>query len=405
MKCLKCGYENEHDAVFCEKCGARLLPETPNVLQEEQWYYAVRGQSTGPCTMDEIIELFKNQSIDVNTYVWKEGMSDWQEFGYSELSKICFGSNWFCRNNEELFGPISKAMLLDWYSDSRIDGNTYVWTGGNNAWHTLKEMGILPELSSAVSEDQWYYHIKDGNRGPYTRDEMVALYQSGRLHNHSMVWKSGDDDWEQLSKTELYDLVSHSKQTSFGNKTVWITIAVVVAVIVVGVGGYLFVQNQASQQQELKQAQQQAEDAQKAKEEAQEKAKKAQEEKETAQKAQEKAQAAKKKAQQAQEQAQAEAEQAQAEAEKAQQQAQQKSTNQSSSSDSSYVVDTNGSSLLIRDEPGTDGTVVGRMNDGDSVRIMDTEEVDGQIWGKIGTNKWVFMTDGSKTYVRESDDD
>lgn len=84
MKCTNCGADNADNAKFCSECGAPLenKQEAP-----ASWYYVKNGASTGPYTETEMANMAANGTIAARTYVWKEGMSDWQYMENSELAK------------------------------------------------------------------------------------------------------------------------------------------------------------------------------------------------------------------------------------------------------------------------------------------------------------------------------
>ncbi len=50
-----------------------------------QWYYAPKGNQTGPISEEELINLFLNESIPGDTYVWITGMPQWLPVEKSEL--------------------------------------------------------------------------------------------------------------------------------------------------------------------------------------------------------------------------------------------------------------------------------------------------------------------------------
>jgi len=51
--------------------------QTPEVQQVAEWYVSPLGKALGPYTIDELIKLFVERTIDSKTPVWRDGMSDW----------------------------------------------------------------------------------------------------------------------------------------------------------------------------------------------------------------------------------------------------------------------------------------------------------------------------------------
>lgn len=46
-----------------------------------EWYYADSGRQVGPVTERDFEKLAKEGKITANTLVWKQGMTDWQQYG------------------------------------------------------------------------------------------------------------------------------------------------------------------------------------------------------------------------------------------------------------------------------------------------------------------------------------
>jgi hypothetical protein len=77
MKCQNCGFENDDAASYCAKCGRPL---------KREWFYVVNGASTGPVDIYEMRRLLETGVLTGETYVWKEGMSDWTKLSQTELA-------------------------------------------------------------------------------------------------------------------------------------------------------------------------------------------------------------------------------------------------------------------------------------------------------------------------------
>lgn len=61
-------------------------------MQQVQYYIFVNGQNAGPFNLQQLQQLVQNGQLTVNTYVWKQGMINWEIAGnVSELSQL-FGS-------------------------------------------------------------------------------------------------------------------------------------------------------------------------------------------------------------------------------------------------------------------------------------------------------------------------
>jgi len=70
---------------------------TPPPVPQIQYYVNVNGQNIGPCGMQQLQHLAQNGQLTKSTYVWKNGMSNWELAGsVTELS--------------DLFGPVPPPM-------------------------------------------------------------------------------------------------------------------------------------------------------------------------------------------------------------------------------------------------------------------------------------------------------
>lgn len=50
-----------------------------------EWYYAQKGTRNGPVTKEEIEGLIKDGTLDGDSELWREGMSDWTSLKQTEL--------------------------------------------------------------------------------------------------------------------------------------------------------------------------------------------------------------------------------------------------------------------------------------------------------------------------------
>jgi RNA polymerase subunit RPABC4/transcription elongation factor Spt4 len=125
--CKQCGQQLEDDAKFCPNCGEKIEEETfddvidsineasqeltgkteddiveaevvesqeePEEKEEapkakEVWYYVANNESVGPYSRAQMESLLANGVINGNTYVWKNGMADWEQLKNTELQPV-----------------------------------------------------------------------------------------------------------------------------------------------------------------------------------------------------------------------------------------------------------------------------------------------------------------------------
>jgi hypothetical protein len=64
--------------------------ETGNLSAGEEYSVNINGKPSGPYSLEEIKQLAKSSQMDRETFVWKEGMSQWQKAGEVQELKSVF---------------------------------------------------------------------------------------------------------------------------------------------------------------------------------------------------------------------------------------------------------------------------------------------------------------------------
>jgi hypothetical protein len=64
----------------------------PPMPQQEQYYVNINGQNVGPCTTPQLQQMVQNGQLTRNTYVWKNGMANWDMAGNVPGLAMLFGS-------------------------------------------------------------------------------------------------------------------------------------------------------------------------------------------------------------------------------------------------------------------------------------------------------------------------
>ena len=73
-------------AVRTGKIGSNRMSTSIESEKAAQWFYLKEDQTVGPVATDELRSLFKEGGITASTYVFREGLGDWQKFStVSEL--------------------------------------------------------------------------------------------------------------------------------------------------------------------------------------------------------------------------------------------------------------------------------------------------------------------------------
>lgn len=205
MICKYCNFEMDNQSKYCPECGKRVEVETilpkedsvqlENTFVEEDvikltteetventedegrkiWYYVSAGDTVGGFTEGQMLDLVKNGTITKNTYVWREGDSDWR-----------FACN---------------SMLGSFFE--------------------TPEEQVYIESDKKEENKEWYY-ADDGNNqhGPYSEMEMVRFIQDGVISNNNYVWKPGLNEWIFLKESSLSGYSKQQAQTYDRSRTI-----------------------------------------------------------------------------------------------------------------------------------------------------------------------------------------
>ena len=65
---------------------------TPPPMPQVQYYVNINGQNVGPCGMQQLQQMAQNGQLTKTTYVWKNGMANWELAGNVTELAVCFGS-------------------------------------------------------------------------------------------------------------------------------------------------------------------------------------------------------------------------------------------------------------------------------------------------------------------------
>jgi membrane protease subunit (stomatin/prohibitin family) len=85
-------------AGMMNQMGNTMNPQTPQNPQmppsppSVQFFVAVNGQQTGPFTMQQLQQLVSNGQLQSNSFVWKQGMQNWEEAGKLIELQSLFGA-------------------------------------------------------------------------------------------------------------------------------------------------------------------------------------------------------------------------------------------------------------------------------------------------------------------------
>jgi len=102
--CTNCGQklsaedDQKGTKILCPQCSAEIVVpvrtascESKDVQnQSTWWYYTLNNQQQGPVDEQVAITLIKSGVLTKETQVWTDGMTEWQQVGYTKLQRYFF---------------------------------------------------------------------------------------------------------------------------------------------------------------------------------------------------------------------------------------------------------------------------------------------------------------------------
>lgn len=111
----------------------------------KHWHYAEQGRSYGPFSTDEIKSLVEQGAVNMNTYVWKPGMSEWLRAWQSDLADL------FAEKQAPPPPPDSQPV-----EQARIHPPKYLPGSIHRMWIVYAVMTIVGALFTESGQKQLY---------------------------------------------------------------------------------------------------------------------------------------------------------------------------------------------------------------------------------------------------------
>ncbi len=124
-----------------------------------EWFIAIGDKSIGPMSASEVYERVMAGELTWISYVWKEGMADWQR-----LADV----------------PTFQAAVPPPPSAKPKAGPP-----------ALPAKQIQPKV--------WFLYFNESQYGPYAEDEVLGMAGMGKINSETFAWKDGMSDWEKIS--------------------------------------------------------------------------------------------------------------------------------------------------------------------------------------------------------------
>lgn len=138
-------------------------------MPQEHFYVSHFGQQIGPLSVDEILQKIKDQSLDINDYVFDEELDDWVVL----MAHSLFATRLKSMRPAQA-PPKDKPM-------------------------TVQSPACDSTESPGMGVDEWYVLKGDNKFGPYSFVDLVRMLQEKNLLEFDFVWCARLGQWQMVS--------------------------------------------------------------------------------------------------------------------------------------------------------------------------------------------------------------
>ena len=107
-----------------------------------------------------------------------------------------------CDDSGNLQGPYSEHVLQVLHEEGSIRSDTRIRETQSSEWGTYSDIAakvLEGNPRKEADESSYLIALPDGDtEGPYTKEQMKALYRNGRLAGSLLCCKTGASSWEAL---------------------------------------------------------------------------------------------------------------------------------------------------------------------------------------------------------------
>lgn len=143
--------EEEARRKAAEEEAKRQAEEEARRKAEEGYMLVIDGQQAGPFGKEQLQELVQKDVLTGQTYVWKQGMANW-EFAENVpevkalLKQQSEKSAYMLVLNGQQAGPYDMAQLQQLARDGVLTGDTYAWKQGMANWEFAENVKELQAI-------------------------------------------------------------------------------------------------------------------------------------------------------------------------------------------------------------------------------------------------------------------
>lgn len=126
----------------------------------QEWFISVGDKSVGPMSASEVYERVMAGELTWISYVWKEGMGDWQRLADVSTFQAAMPPK-----------PAAKPSAQP----------------------------PTPPAAKKIQPKVWFLYFNESQYGPYTEDEVLGMAGVGKINVETFAWKDGMSDWEKIA--------------------------------------------------------------------------------------------------------------------------------------------------------------------------------------------------------------
>lgn len=162
-----------------------------------------------------------------------------------ELLESPMSENWYYVEKNERRGPVSEDELAQLFQENKINGETFVWVKGFENWVKSKEvdqlasiiypkpiMADLPKIKDSfnwndIPETKKIFAIKIGpdrgeneeiEYGPFDIETLKKAAKEDRINEKTFIYTQGMEDWKLLGEVPLYEILFPGKKVKIEEK-------------------------------------------------------------------------------------------------------------------------------------------------------------------------------------------
>ncbi len=162
------------------------------------WFVAEGGTKLGPLAYDRLESLAREGRIELDTFVWRKGMSEWKP----------------ARDVSEMAALLAARQAA---TPAPSDAGP---AKSPEAPAASKPEPAKAKPASAESATCWYIAHGGDRLGPFSEKELPGLQADGKLTPDTLVWRKGMGAWKPaLDVPEVKDLLTETPAAS--SDTAW----------------------------------------------------------------------------------------------------------------------------------------------------------------------------------------